>query len=200
MKNLTLIFSILCGLSSAYAQSAPQDFLEKVAIQFEAEDPLRTLSQLIDNPQAIFFLFQPRLDSGSKLVSGPQVGGTRNQPTLKLSIRKCVFIFCQTVELDAEAQIEELSEGTCDRNLLVRANLSRSSELISNNFRELQIQACVQLSEKVATVDLEFSVLRADSYPSGLGIQEVLKMLKLQVQPLSQAFQSALNMKIEPRN
>jgi hypothetical protein len=192
MKVYFHAFLILFLTNVAVAQTSADEFLGRAQIQFQDPNPDRKIEQIVEDPRAVFLRFQPGLDRGSKVVSGPEVGGPQTNPTLKVSIRKCVFIVCETVDLDAEARIENIP-GRCSRNLNVKASLSRSSPLLSGNFQELNIQVCVQISGESANVTLGFFAVRTNSYPSGLGTKELLTMLKLQTQPLAQAFESVLN-------
>lgn len=192
MKKSTFAFGILALVFTIQTPAATAEYLGRTQIQFQDSNPARQIDRVAENPRAVFENFQPGLDRGSKVVSQTQVGGTESSPTLKVSIRKCVFFVCETVDLDAEARIEAV-RGTCTGNLKVTADLSRSSPLLRDNFKALEISVCTQVSGTQAVVTLDFAALPTDVYPSGLGASEVLKMLKLQVQPLTKAFEKSLS-------
>ena len=168
-------------------------------------DPLAQTSVLVPGPRGdaaldrsladlkgIFQRFVPGLDSSSEIVKPLVVSGSPNRPLVTVSIRKCVAFLCQTVDLDASAEIRELS-GPCARNYLLRVDLSRSSPSLADTYDRLDVIGCYQTrGDGSGTLYLEASAHQAPRYSQGLVQREIVKMLGLQVAPITKAIQESL--------
>lgn len=192
MKSvLVLLLSSLAVSFSALA--APEhDFLAQKNIQIQSDDPGRVFERTADNPKAIFQRYKPKLDSGSKITSPLQIGGTQANPTIKVSVRKCVAIICQTVDLDAEVSIRETS-GSCKKNYALSADLRRSSATLADTYDRLDVTICYQQSKaNEAQLQLAAYAHRAPRYDGGVVQKEIMEFLQLQVQPITQALAETL--------
>lgn len=187
---LVLLGSVSLSLSS---WGAPEhDFLAQKNILIQSQNPLRVFELTADNPKAIFQRYKPKLDSGSKITSPLQVGGTQTHPTIKVSIRKCVAFICQTVDLDAEVTIRETS-GSCKKNYAMSADLRRSSDTLSDTYDRLDVTICYQQTKTTeAQLQLAAYAHRATKYSGGVVQKEIMDFLQLQVQPITQALAETL--------
>lgn len=188
------LFILLGSLSlSVSTLAAPEhDFLAQKNLSIQSPNPLRVFELTAESPKAIFQRYKPKLDSGSKITSPLQVGGTETNPTIKVSIRKCVAFICQTVDLDAEVTIRETS-GSCKKNYAMYADLRRSSSTLADTYDRLDVTICYQQSKpNEAQLQLAAYAHRAAKYSGGVVQKEIMDFLQLQVQPITQALAETL--------
>lgn len=189
LQLVILIASVVSFHSFAHADS---DFLAQKTLSIVNANPEQVFERTADNPKAIFERYEPKLDSSSKIVSPLRIGGTQDNPTLKVSIRKCVGLICQTVDLDAEVTLKE-SRGSCDRNFLMQADLRRSSDTLSNTYDRLDVTICYRNTKSgEARLDLNASAHHASRYSGGIVQRQIMDFLQLQIQPITRALAETL--------
>lgn len=193
--RLLILFSsvfVSTALITDQAIAAGFDLLGQERIKIDSIKSEEVLNRMVSSPRAIFLRYKPGLDSGSELVAPVQVGGTNEQPTLKLSIRKCVFLICQTVDLDAAISIQS-TQGKCTKNYVMIADLRRSSALLAELYDRMQVQICYQkTSDGRGSLDLTAHARQAPQYEGGIVQRQVFQMMQLQTQPILTAVKKTL--------
>jgi len=193
-----IVLSCFAFAQDSYARSGTSqrqqrssDRLIKTQFDIRAAEPEAVLNKTIENLKGVFQRYKPALDSNTEIVSPLKVGGTAARPNFSVGLRKCVFVVCETVDLEAAISLREVSGG-CERNLVLDADLRRSSARMSDNFRALKVDICFQSKGTNARITTEAWAIRAPSYSDGLVTDEILKMLKMQIQPMSDALKKSL--------
>ena len=92
MKTIQFIIVTLFAFSAA---AQDYDLLAQKKISMVTADLAQILDKTESDIKAFAENFTVRLDSGSKLKSDHVVTGSVLEPVLKVSVQKCVFIFCQ---------------------------------------------------------------------------------------------------------
>lgn len=191
MMKLPLLSATLLFFLSV-SQAATYDPLAQKNLLIRNADPLKVLLLTADNPKALFERYKPKLDSGSKITSPLQIGGTRDNPVIKVSIRKCVAFICQTVDLDAEVSLKEV-RGNCDHNMFMAADLRRSSATLSDVYDQLDVHICFkQTKAQEGQLTLTAQARRAGTYSGGIVQKEILDFLRLQIDPITTALEETL--------
>lgn len=187
------ILWVICFLISpiATALAGPADRLVKTEFTFSAENPDRVLEATVEKLKDVFKRYRPVVDSGTTIISPLQVTGSQANPRLRMTAKKCVLFQCQTVELDASVTIREVS-GTCRQNYVLDVDLTRSGEILAKNYEALKVNICYGAARSTGRVQGEAFALRAPTYGGGIIANEILKMLNLQIQPMSQAIKESL--------
>ncbi len=188
MKKLiiftTVLFSTL--LQKTMAQDALlQKNLTMQTTQFEA-----VLSRTENNIKAFVDNFNVKLD-GAKLTSPKVVSGTILQPVLKMSVKKCVFIICQTIDFDAEFTLQK-GPGACTLNYVLVGDLRRSSEALANLYTNLNTGICIQKTAQGGTASLNVGLLRAATYKNSSVQKEILKVMKNQADGIVESFSKVM--------
>ncbi len=184
----------LLSLSPDFAFAAA-DALEEQTLQIPSERSEELLKLVIADPRAVFLRYRPALDSGSKLVKPVRISGSKESPVMQLSIRKCVAILCQTVDLDATISVREIS-GNCDLNFHLVADLTRSSATVSDIYDRLDVALCFRAQRSGSgSLAIGASAHHGPQYARGFVQGEMFKLLKLQVPPIVKAFQEVLKEK-----
>ena len=78
---------------------------------------------------------------------------------------------------------------------MLKADLGRSSEMLTEQYQSLTVNICYQANGKKAEARLDGFADRAGSYSGGMTAGEILKMLKLQVEPMTKALEESLKAK-----
>jgi hypothetical protein len=194
VNNVTskIVLGLLAGVfSTSLAWSADSDFLAQQQISFTDKAPDTVLVKLTDDLKAVFERYHVALDSGSKIVSPLKVGGSRTNPTLQVSIEKCVVFICKTVDLDAEAMWKEI-KGTCQHTYALRVDLTRSSKDLSDVYDRIDGKICYNSNGTKATFDLQAAAHHAPTYQQGMIQGQVFNLLKLQVAPIVKAINDTI--------
>lgn len=187
---LSSLLSVLTGADSQ-AYWGPADPLGRSEFNFSAANPDQVLEKTAAMPKSIFRRYKPALDSKTKIISPLQVTGTESNPTMQMTVRKCVLIKCETIALEASINIREIS-GSCRQNYVLQADLRRSSETLSQNYESLQVNICYQSARQSGYIKAEAFAARAPTYSDGIITKEILKMLKMQIPAMTKAIQDSL--------
>jgi hypothetical protein len=172
---------------------AIDDFLASEQVVFQSRSGLQVLDATAAHLNEIFEAYVPALDSSSQIVSPKLVSGPADAPRLQLGIQACVFIICRTVDLDATITIQSVS-GSCETNLLLTADLTRSTDILSNSYDRLNVNICLNPQTGGSQYDLSVSASahKALSYNSGIYSSNDLRFLKLQTNPILHALNQTL--------
>ena len=199
--SVLILFSAL--LFPQFSQADTADTLASEHLVFESADGRRVLDNTRLDVRAIFESYEPVVDASSQIVAPKNVTGDPQAPRLELGIRACVFIICKTVMLDSDITIRPTA-GKCEKNLLLKAQLQRSSPLLSNIYESLDVTICFNglrngpgRNSGATQYDLTVSASahRAPTYNSGLVASNALRFLKLQIPSMLKALNSTLESK-----
>jgi len=185
-----ILFFMLFSLGS-FANSEEIILQKKIDIQISNLNLFLTSVESDLRPFAENFHIQ--LDSGSKVVVPQEISGTQMQPVLKMSVKKCVFIFCQTIDLDVEFLLQKTS-GSCDRNYLLSANLSRSSQLLTQLYSSIDTQICVHATDTGGQMQLRSTLIRAPDFQNNLIQKNAYALIKLQGQAIFESLVQVLKL------
>lgn len=193
-QGLALVLALTAnGFLGAHALAADSDLLAKTSITINSTDSEAVLNRTIANPKAVFEHYVPALDSNSTLVKPLEVTGTASRPILKMSVQKCVAIICKTVDLDAEMNLKE-NKGSCDRNLRLEADLSRSSDTLTEVYDQLNVEICYMKSKLgKGKLLITGSAHHSPTYSQGMIQQQIFSMLQLQIEPMTKALDTSMN-------
>jgi len=190
-------FLALCSLllvligSDSQAYWSPTEPIGRSEFTFSAVNPDHVLEKTAAKPKSIFRRYRPVLDSKTKIISPLQVTGTESNPTIQMTVRKCIFIKCETIALDASINIREVS-GSCRQNYVLQADLRRSSEILSHNYESLFVNICYQAARQNGNIKAEAFAVRAPTHSDGIIAKEILKMLKMQIPAMTKALEESL--------
>lgn len=188
---------LLLALVTLASQAALADstFLAEKVIPLNSTRANDVLDKTAADIRMVFQKFELALDSSTKIVVPKKVTGSATRPVMTVTAKKCVLFVCETIELDAESDIREVS-GRCDRNFILTANLSRSSKQLREIYDRLEVAVCFKAgADGKNTLKLTGQAHHAAQYNEGLIQNELFKMLQLQVAPLSKALQETLKAK-----
>jgi hypothetical protein len=145
------------------------------------------------NIKAFVDNFNIKLASGSKVTSPKVVTGTLLQPVLKVSVKKCVFIICNTIALDAEFTLKKgAATAACDVTYVLAGDLRRSSSLLVNNYSDLNTNICIKKSATGAVAALNVYLVRSPRFSGDTVQSETLKFFKLQSTSVIESFTKVL--------
>ncbi len=177
------------------ASFAESTFLAEQTIPLNSSRSNEVLDKTMADVRMVFQKFELALDSSSKIVVPKRISGTAARPVMTVSVRKCVAFICQTMDLDAEVDVREVS-GRCNRDFVLTAKLGRSSREVREVYDALTVNVCFRegRSGKGSLRMLGYA-RHAREYQQGIVQQELVKMLRMQVSPLSRALQATLKAK-----
>lgn len=185
------LLAALAPIHSALAGFGGSDLLAKRSFEFRASSPDTVLEKTVSDLRAVFRLYKPAFDSSTKVIRPLTVGGSTSHPTINLVAKKCVLFICKEVELDATISLREVS-GSCRRNYVLSADLTRSSDMLSDNYESLSVNICYQASGQKATSQVVAYADRAPKYSDGAVSKEIIKMLTMQIEPMTEALRKGL--------
>lgn len=176
-----------------HAQAQTGEVLLQKTLTLKAADMAQVLDKTEANIKVFAENFDVRLDSKSKIISPRQVSGPVLQPVYKISVKKCVFFFCQTIDLDAEFSLKKVT-GSCNYNYLLRVDLQRSSALLSNLYSAVSAGICVQKSATGGTASVQVNLLHASSYETGIVQKQAFELISLQGESILETIKTVLKM------
>ena len=188
MKTIQFTIITLFAFSAA-AQN--YDLLAQKKISMVTSELAQVMVKTESDIKAFADNFTVRLDSGSKLQSDHVVTGSLLEPVLNVSVRKCVFIFCQTIDLDAAFHLKNLNgtEGAnCDYNYLLIVDLTRSSEMLSDLYSGINTQICMQKTKTGALVQMQIALMHAENYSEGIVQKQAYGLISLQPESIIESF------------
>ena len=131
------------------------------------------------------------MDKKSKVVSEQIISGSLLEPVLKVSIEKCVFIFCQTIDLDAAFKLymtDEQPGANCDHNYLLVVDFQRSSSMLSELYSSMNTKICFMNTTQGASATLQIALVHAETYSSGIVQKNAFSLISLQPEAILQSF------------
>lgn len=185
------LLAALIPFHSALGSFGGSDLLAKRSFEFRAASPDTVLEKTVSDLRAVFRLYKPVFDSSTKVIRPLSVGGSATHPTINLVAKKCVLFICKEVELDASLSLSEVS-GSCRRNYVLTADLTRSSDMLSDNYESLSVNICYQASGQKASSEVVAYANRAPRYSDGAVTREIIKMLTMQIEPMTDALRKGL--------
>lgn len=177
---------------SAHAEST---FLAQKTIPVNSTRSNEVIDRTLADMKMVFQKFELALDSQTKIVKAKEVSGSAARPIMTVTVKKCIAFICETMDLEAAVDAREVN-GKCDRDFVITANLSRSSDKVREVYDRLDTNICFK-----ASADGKGSLLlvgyahHAATYRDGFIQKELFKMLQLQVNPLVKAVQDTLKAK-----
>lgn len=187
MKNIIFVGAMIF----APMLQAASDPMGQTAVTFQSVQPDEVLQSVVENLKLVFDRYKVRVDSGTQIVSPLRIGGTQMSPTMKVTLRKCVFFSCETVALDAVISIEAV-QGQCLQNYLIEVDLTRSSPTQTEYYQALNVHVCYRTKGNTARIDLTGEAVRSTTYSRGIVQKEILKILQLQIPAIGTALKAAL--------
>lgn len=187
MKALTYLVLIFLNFYAFKLQAQDQLLQKDITLHSNQID---LVFQKTENNIKIFLEnFSVKLDNGSKIVSPQMIAGTILQPVLKVSVKKCVFIICQTIDLDAEFTLNKVnSTADCDFKYQLTGDLQRSSILLADLYSQLNTDICIKKNAAGAVARLIVGLERSGSYQKGVVQKQALGFIKLQAEGLVLSF------------
>jgi hypothetical protein len=189
MKMLrVLLFVFFCGGTVRAQDVLVQKTLTVTTDQFD-----QVLIKTENNIKAFVDNFNIKLASGSKITSPKVVTGTLLQPVLKVSVKKCVFVVCNTIDLDSEFTLRKApATANCDASYTLAGDLRRSSQLLVNNYSDLNTSICIKKTATGALAALNVFLVRSPRFSSDVVQSETLKFFKLQSTSVIESFTRVL--------
>jgi hypothetical protein len=191
IRGFCAAFAGVCVLSSN-AAFAGSDFLAQKTITIASARSADILDRTVADIRGVFQRYQPAIDSQSKIVSPLRVTGSASQPEVQVSIQKCIFILCQTVDLDAEISVQTVA-GSCAKNFVVVADLHRSSGVLTDYYDRLEVTGCYKATTGgQGQIEMSASAHQASGYRANALQREIFKVLQEQVSPILRALDQSL--------
>ena len=189
MNFFAVLFSTICVLSSfAHAE---MDLLTQQTLNTGAISDA-VLIKTVMEPKGLYQRYKPQMDSKSELISGLDVGGTVNEPVLKMKIKSCVLFICQTVDFNGVVSVKETS-GSCQKNYMMQTDLSRSGSILTDVYQRLDIGLCFNRdANNQGTLKIVSKALRSDDYSTGITQRAIFGFLQLQIKPMMSALSETL--------
>ncbi len=188
MKILSLA-TLLLFSSLSFAKD---DFLDERNLVIKSERFGDVISLTAENLKDVFVSYKIALGSGLSIVKPLVVSGTQAAPNIKVTLRKCVTIVCQTVELDADLTITKV-DGACDENFFLKADLQRSSDTLTDVYDYFYTTICANRSAEGAKATLSSYAFRARTYNGGIVASTIRDILQLQIAPIMKSLQTELD-------
>lgn len=187
--RLFFIFLLLTTNRFVFAQDS--DLLFQKSVTLKTADLITVMQKTENNIKIFADNFNVRLDSKSKITSAKEVIGPILQPVYKISIRKCVLLFCQTIDLDAEFSLKTKS-GNCTYNYDLVVDLQRSSSMLADLYSYINTSICIQKVAGGATAALRVNLIHAAGYETGVVQKQAFDLISLQGESIFESFQTVM--------
>lgn len=191
MRKILALF-LVAMLTPAIGAAAETDPLAKKRVSFSAENPDQVMENTVSDLRAVVRLFRPEFSSGTQVIKPLEVGGSKDEPTVTMTVRKCVLFICREVELDGTVRLRERN-GDCRRDYTITVDLRRSSRTLTDQYSEIRMDVCYRTDGPAATLNARAVAVRAPTWSAGTMQDMILKMLKRQVGPLTKAIRTRLD-------
>jgi hypothetical protein len=193
MKNLTLLLASLCLFPSllVFAEGG-SDFLAKHQIKINNPNSEQIVKQAVSDLSGIFENYHPAVDASSSMVAPLQVRGTKTNPVVQASVRKCVAFLCETFHLVGTASLRP-AKGGCSKNFSLLIDMSRSSEALSSYYDAVTADLCYQKNANGSgSITFAASARRGDRYSQDSTQGQIAGFLRQQVPPIAKALQASI--------
>lgn len=188
MKITALLFLILFSTLTF----ATDDFLDRRELSIKSERYGDVIALTAENLKDVFDNFKIAVGSGFTLVKPLVVSGTQAMPNLQATVRKCFAFVCRNVELDTDVTVSEVN-GECAENYLLKADLQKSGELLTDVYDNFYTTICAQPTSDGAKVTLTTYATRSPNYSGGVIASTIQDFLRLQITPIMNSLQTQLN-------
>jgi hypothetical protein len=192
MKILAFTFVLLFPLLTF----AKEDLLDKSELVIKSERFGDVISLTAENLKDVFMGYKIALSQGLSIVKPLVVSGTQAGPNIRVSLKKCVTIVCNTVDLDADLSITKV-EGRCDENFFLKADLQKSSYTLTEVYDYFYTTICANRSAQGAKVSLTSYAFRARTYSGGIVASTIRDILQIQITPILKSLQTELDKNIQ---
>ncbi len=183
--------NIIISLLTALAWSQEQEILTQNKLIMQSQDMTQVLQKTEADIKAFAENFTVRLDKKSKVVSEQVVSGSVLEPVLNVSIKKCVFIFCQTIDLDAAFKLNVMDGqpgANCARNYLLIVDFQRSSSMLADLYQSMNTTICIDKTAAGYEASLQIALVHAQSYSSGIVQKNAFDLISLQPAAILESF------------
>lgn len=198
-KMTSLLFLGLFQLvtTTVLAQNAlnGRDVLISAQVEITAQDFQDVLDKTENDVRSFAENFQIILDSKSKIKKQKEVLGSLLEPVMTITVRKCVFIVCQSIDLDAQFRLERLEvleNEKCSSKYKLSVDLSRSSAMLSDLYAGIDSEICISQNKAGANALLKTELTHAANYQEGLVQRQAFDLIKLQGQAILSSFISVM--------
>lgn len=190
-KWLACAMAVVVVAAVTIDAKAASDEIGMIEIPMSAQSPEIVLNKMVGDVRAIFKNYKP---AGVTVKKEVEVTGSSTHPFMTVTMEKCVFLACQTVEMKADLTVVQ-ETGKCAKNYLLKADISKSSETLSDQYGALNFKICFNKSSdgKYALVikglaehgpghggafqPVVYEVLQAQLDPIGTAIKKSLKAI-----------------------
>ena len=189
-KILITIFIVFTQFIS-FAWSQEQEILVQHKLVMQTQDMKLVLKKTEADIKAFAENFTVHLDKNSKVVSPQRVSGSTLEPVLNVSIKKCVFIFCQTIDLDVAFKLTVLDgqpAAHCARNYLLVVDFQRSSSMLSDLYQSMNTLICINKTAAGYETSLQIALMHAENYSSGIVQKNAFDLISLQPAAILESF------------
>lgn len=199
-RVLLMTLAVLCFFFAelGIVLAASAEPIGKLEIPIKNSKSEILVERMVGDVRAIFRNYRPGVDSTTTLLTAPQISGSSTHPFMNASMRKCVTVFvvqqCESVELKADITVSEES-GKCTKNFLLKADISKSSEMLSNHYGELNFHICFKKAADGTGVVRVVGEAEPATQQRGVVLPVkgiVFDVLKLQLDPIGVAIQKTL--------
>jgi hypothetical protein len=191
--SLLFVGSISISKNAVAEFNTDMDYLDRAQLAINYRNS-EALSQLVtEDLKALFWHFRFNIGKDTEILSPLRLTGSQNRPIINIGIRKCFTFVCETGVIDAEITMRPVS-GRCHRNWLMEMDLGRSSDNVKLVYSRILIPACYMNNPNNSggNLTIEGWAVRGVKYESGVKQRTMMRFLKNQLQPLTNAFQERL--------
>lgn len=188
MKYLSIILLFV----SSTLTFAKDDLLHTQELSIKSGRYADVIDLTAANLKDVFKDFKLVMGPGFSVVKPLMISGTQAMPNFRATLKKCVTIICETVDVDADLVISE-AQGSCAENYYLKADLDKSGELLTNVYEYFFSVICVNPSPEGATATLKTYAARARGYSGGPIASTIKDFLRLQIAPLMSSLQRQLD-------
>lgn len=195
-KQLVTIY-IIISLFTSLSFALDQEILAQHKLLMQSQDMNLVLQKTEADIKAFADHFTVKLDKKSKVVSEQVVSGSLLEPVLNVSIEKCVFIFCQTIDLDAAFRLQILDgqpNANCHRNYLLVVDFQRSSSMLAELYQSMDTKICMNKTAAGFETSLEIALVHAESYSSGIVQKNAFDLISLQPAAILESFMTVMKL------
>lgn len=192
MKLLVTSICLVLGFTIS-AQAQEFDTLLQESLTLKTKNLDLVLEKTINDIRPFVENFNIKLDSGTKITSPKVITGTTLQPVLKTSVKKCVFVVCQKIDLDAEFTLREVN-GNCDLNYQLSTDLQRSSQVLTDLYSFINTDICINKTSVGANTTLTVTLIHANNYDTGVVQKQAFAFIKLQADSILESFKTVIQM------
>lgn len=192
-------FLTVGALASGYGLPWDQDYwpyqtwdpVSHGSIEIEMPDAEEALIKTVSNPKQVLEIYKPAIGKGVRVTKPKKVTGTATKPRMTMSIERCMGPFCQEVDLVGDAQVFEVT-GECKYTWVMDIDISQSSEMISNQYDRMHVEACYRGDYRKGVLVLVGKVRRGEHFAKGNIQRMILEVLQSQFEPISEAIRQSL--------